>query len=380
MIKKLKREIILIGGYRLKRSISLLMAFILSTNFLLEGCIRNNSKRTLKIFNWGEYISDGTDGTIDVIKEFEKETGINVVAYDTYDSNEQMYAKLKSGGADYDIIFPSDYMVSRLIDEDMLLKIDKDKLTNYNEINDEFKGDKREFDKSNEYSVPYTWGTVGLIYNKDLISKLMGDNSEYNVDGFDFLWNEKLDDNILMFINSRDSFAIAEKLLGYSLNTIDINEITRASNKLKEQKSLVQSYLMDEMFDKMLENEAAISPAYSGDIITMTKLNSNLSYCFPKEGSNLFVDCVSIPKSSKNYDNALKFIDFLSKPQIAKANCEFINYSTPNIGAYNLLDDEMKNNKIAYPDEDILNRCESFVNLPKEILSEMENLWIKIRK
>lgn len=368
----------------MKKIVSILVAaaMALSSSAMLTSCGDDfvGSNGELKIFNWGEYISDGTDGSMDIISEFEKETGIKVSAYDTYDSNEQMYAKIKSGSVDYDIVIPSDYMISRMIQEDMLEKIDYENLTNYDQIIDDYKGSALGYDPTDEYSVPYTWGTVGIVYNKAMVEEATGQKAEAAVTGWDAFWNEDFSNNMFMFINSRDSFGIAQKLLGYSFNETEEGTLNAAAEKLKEQKPLVQAYVMDEMFDKMENSEAAISPAYAGDIVTMMGTNEDLAYCFPKEGSNIFTDAICIVKGSANKTNAEKFIDFLCKPEAAKENIEFINYSTPNSGAYSLLDDETKNNEIIYPGADVLAQCEAFLHLPEETNELMERLWTEIRK
>lgn len=367
----------------MKKKLSLILCTLITVlpAFIFSGCSEQEaSSNELKIFNWGEYISDGTDGSMDVIEEFEKETGITVTAYDTYDSNEQMYAKLKSGSVDYDIIFPSDYMITRLIEEDMIQPIDIENMENYSQVSQEYTGSTLGYDSTNSYSVPYTWGTVGIIYNAPMVEELTGRPAEEVITGWDAFWNPALDDNIYMFINSRDSFAIAEKLLGFSLNETKPEKLEEAADLLKEQKPLVQAYLMDEMFDKMENGEAAISPAYSGDIAAMMEANDDLKYCFPKEGCNIFVDGVCITKNAKNVENAQKFIDFLCRPDVALANAEFIQYSTPIIGAYNMLDESVRENQIVYPSSEQLANCESFISLPTETAEQMENLWIDIRK
>lgn len=333
----------------------------------------------IKIFCWGEYIADGTFGSLDVINEFEKETKIRVSVFSTFDSNEQMYAKLKSNSASYDIIMPSDYMISRLIAEDMIQKINISEITNYTQVMDKCKGSVCGYDPTDEYSVPYSWGTLGLVYNGPLIEQLTGQSANEIVKGWDALWNKKLAKEMFMFINSRDSFGIAEKYLGYSLNTTNVCELKNAYNALKEQKPLVQAYIMDEIFDKMENNEAAIAPAYSGDIITMMNENDKLSYCFPEQGSNIFVDGICIPKNAKNIQNAHKFIDFLCKPNIAAANAQYISYSTPNVGAWEKLDDSLKYNKIAYPPDEIINKCETYMYLPPSVNSYIESSWTEIR-
>ncbi|MGN1095785.1 MAG: ABC transporter substrate-binding protein, partial [Eubacteriales bacterium] len=236
---------------------------------------------TLYVYNWGEYISDGSDGTLDVIAEFEKLTGIDV-EYTTFDSNESLYAKLKSGSANYDVIIPSEYMISRLAESGMLYKLDMSNIPNFDKyVDSAYKN--LEYDTKNEYSVPYTWGTVGIIYNTKYVA-------EEDVTGWDMLWNEKYAGKILMFDNSRDAFAIALRKLGYSTNTTSEDEIRAAADELSKQKGVVQAYVMDKIFDKMQDENAYIAPYYAGDFLTMHEKNPNLAFLFPPEGTNLFVD------------------------------------------------------------------------------------------
>lgn len=347
---------------------------------MLKSTKTNNFKNgEIKIFCWGQYISDGTDNSLNILETFEKEENIKVAAFNTFDSCEQMYAKLKNGNSNYDIIFTSDYMVKRLIDENLIQKIDKSKLKNYKNIMDSCKGSFWGFDKYDMYSVPYSWGHVAIIYNEPYINQLTGKDAKSVVTGLDALWDRRLKQEILMFIGSRDSFSIAQKILKNSINTTNEKHIHRAAKLLKNQKKLIQAYVMDEMFDKMENNEAAISLAYSGDIMKMMENNKNLRYCFPKEGTNVFIDTVCIPSNAKNVNNALKFIDFLCKDYIAKANAEFSSYSTPNKAAWALLDDNIKNNKIAYPDKETLKKCEVHLPLPKKLNELIETLWANIR-
>ncbi len=363
----------------MKRS-KTIVAFFLIAAFLCGCTPQKQPLKELKIFNWGEYMADGSDGGMNVLKKFESETGIHVTTYDTYDSNEQMYAKIKSGSADYDLVFPSDYMISRMISEDMLQPISFDNIPNSRYILDEYTGKVRGYDPTGAYSVPYTWGTVGIVYNRPLVEQKTGQKASDVVQGWDAFWNPKLSDSMYMFINARDSFAIAEKRLGLSLNETDPEKLRQAAELLEEQKPMVQAYVMDEMFDKMENGEAAISPAYAGDIITMMEENSDLAYCFPKEGTNLFVDAACILKNAKHKENAEAFINFINRPDVAQANSSFIHYSTPNRGAYDLLSEDLKANEIAYPSPDRLRLCETFVNLPPETVALTEELWLKIRK
>lgn len=326
---------------------------------------------TINVYNWGEYIPTGEDGTPDLNSEFTKLTGISV-NYSTYATNEELYAKLKGGGASYDIIIPSDYMVSRMIKEDMLLPLDNDNIPNRKFIMDTFKNP--EYDETSQYSVPYTWGTVGIIYNKNKT-----DLTEDEID-WDVLWNENYADEILMFDNPRDAFAIAQTMLGYSLNTEDKKELKASADLLKEQKKLVQAYVMDEIFDKMGAGEAAFAPYYAGDAVSMMDEYEHLGFVVPKSGTNLFVDAMCIPKGSKQKEAAEMYINFMCEPEAAYAVADFIGYSTPNIGAYELLDDEVKNDGISYPDDDFMqNHATVFKNLSDEANLTMQSLWTNMK-
>ena len=323
---------------------------------------------SINVYNWGEYISDGAEeGTINVNKEFEELTGIKV-NYSTYASNEELYAKLKSGGASYDIIIPSDYMIGRMVKEDMLEPLNFENIPNFQHINEQFVNPA--YDPDNAYSVPYTWGTVGIIYNTTMVD---GD-----VDSWDILWDARYMGDILMFANSRDAFAIAQKRLGYSFNSGNADELEKAAESLKEQKPLVQAYVMDEIFDKMQAGEAALAQYYAGDAITMIADNPDLAFAFPKEGTNRFVDAICIPKGSQQKEAAEMYINFLCEPEVGLANCEYIGYSTPNDGAMELLDDEVKNNPIAYPSDEILENTETFLSLPDDANRLMDKLWTDI--
>lgn len=328
-----------------------------------------DSGAELNVSNWGEYISDGTDGTIDVIDEFEKLTGIKT-NYVTYATNEELYAKMKANAADYDIIIPSDYMISKMKEEGMLEKLDFSNIPNYGYISEDYKN--LEFDLQNEYSVPYFWGTVGIIYNKNIVTE-----DDF---GWDILWDEKYKDNILMFDNPRDAFAIAENILGYSLNTEDEDELNKAAELLKEQKPLVQAYVMDEIFDKMSAGEAALAPYYAGDAVTLLADYDFLDFCVPQSGTNMFVDSICIPKGAANKKAAEMFINFLLEPQIGLANTEAVGYSTPNTEVYKLLPEELINDGISYPTSEYLeSKTEAFKDLANGGDERMSELWTEIR-
>lgn len=322
---------------------------------------------TLSVYNWGEYLSDGSDGLMDIDKEFTALTGIKI-NQTNFATNEEMYAKIKSGGTNYDIIIPSDYMIARMIKEDMLEKLDYSNFPNAKYLDPRF--DENSYDPHNVYSVPYAWNTVGIIYNKKMVTE--------KIDSWNILWDEKYADKILMFDNSRDAFGLTLKMLGYSLNTEDPEELRQAAEKLKEQKPLVQSYLMDQTHNKMIGNEAALAPYYSGEATLMQVDNPDIDVAFPKEGTNLFMDSVCIPKGSRNKEAAEMYINFLNEPDVACDNIEYIGYSTPNLGAFQLLDDEVKENPIIYPDQDILDNTEQFTYLSEETNLLMDQLWTQV--
>ena len=327
---------------------------------------------SINVYNWGEYISTGADeGTIDVNGEFEKLTGIKV-NYTNYATNEELYAKLKGGAASYDVIIPSDYMISKMIKEGMVQKLDMDNIPNYSYIMDNFRD--LAYDPANEYSVPYTWGTVGIIYDETVI-----DIPEEEID-WDILWNEDYADQILMFDNPRDAFAIAELMLGYSLNTEDPEELEAAAEKLKKQKKIVQGYVMDEIFDKMGAGDALIVPYYAGDALTILEDNDSLNFVVPKSGTNLFIDAMCIPSNAKNKEAAEMYINFMCEPDIAYANIDYICYSTPHQAAYDMLDEEVRESPVSYPDSEfIADKTTVFVNLSDEANLKMQTLWTEMK-
>ncbi len=314
---------------------------------------------TLNVYNWGEYISNGTDGSMDVVKEFENLTGIRV-NYTTYDTNESLYAKLKSGGGNYDVIIPSDYMIGKMAAEGMLEELDPANIPNAALIGEAYRS--KPFDPQNKYSVAYTWGLVCIVYNRTMVDE--GDLEQ----GWGILWDEKYAGQVLMFNNSRDAFAIAGKLLGNSINPGSVQEIEQAAEKLKEQKSVVQSYVMDEVFDKMGGGEAALAPYYVGDGVTMMADNPDLAMFIPAEGTNIYIDAMCIPKGSRNKEAAEMFINFMCETQVALANAEYICYSSPQVEVPALLDEETRENEMMYPGADMLSLCETMLEvLPDEL-------------
>ena len=327
---------------------------------------------SINVYNWGEYISTGADeGTLNVNAEFTKLTGIQV-NYTTYPSNEDLYSKLKNGGASYDVVIPSDYMISKMIKEEMIQPINLDNIPNFKYIQDNFVNPA--YDPENLYSVPYTWGTVGIIYNTTQI-----DVPEEEID-WDILWDETYSDQILMFDNPRDAFAIAEIMCGFSLNTEDHDELIIASERLKEQKSVVQAYVMDEIFDKMAAGDAWLAPYYAGDALTILEENEDLAFVVPQSGTNLFVDAMCIPTGAKQKEAAEMYINFMCEPDIAFANIDYICYSTPHSAAFEMLDEEVQTDPVSYPSDEYLeSNTTVFVNLSDEANSQMQTLWTEMK-
>ena len=326
---------------------------------------------TLNVYNWGQYIADGSDGSMEVIAEFQKRYPHIKVNYSTYDSNEIMYSKLANGGITVDVIIPSDYMIARLIQEDMLLPLNFDNIPNYQYIDEDFRNTA--YDPENTYSVPYTWGTVGILYNTKYVA-------EEDVTGWELLWNEKYADRILTFGNSRDAFGIAQFMLGYDINTTDKAELDACAELLKQQKPVLQQYVMDEIFAIMQNEEAWIAPYYAGDCLTMMGENENLDFFLPgHQGFNMFIDAMCIPTCAKEKEAAELFINFLCDPEIAGANMDWICYGTPISKAKEFMDPETVSDPVTYPDAESLVNGSSFAYLPEEITRYMESLFMEVR-
>lgn len=353
------------------RFLSLVLTMLLTLP-LAAGCLTAaaaDETVTINVYNWGQYISDGTDGYIDVNAAFTEATGIQV-NYMTYDTNESLYTKLKTGGSTYDIIIPSDYMAGRLIDEGLVQPLNFDNIPNYQYIGEAYKNTA--YDPDNAYSVPYTWGTVGVIYNKKYVDAA-------DIGSWNLLWNEKYAGKILMFDNNRDAFAIAESSLGYSLNTTDEAELRACADYLEQQKPLVQQYVMDQIFDKMIREEAWIAPYYAGDYLWMLDENEDLGFFFPEEGFNMFIDCFMIPTSAEHKAEAEAYINFLLNPEVCGENLEYLGYSAPEDEAKKYMDPEISSSEIAYPTAETLANSESFLYLPAETNQLMDALWLEVK-
>ena len=320
---------------------------------------------SINVYNWGEYISDGSDDTMDINAEFTALTGIRVY-YSTYATNEELYSKLRGGASSYDVIIPSDYMIARMIGENMLEPLDFANIPNYRYIGEDYLSPV--YDPEDVYSVPYTWGITGIIYNTEMVF-------EDEVNSWDILWDEKYMGQILMFSNPRDAFGIAQKRLGYSMNTTDPAELNACFEDLKAQKPLVQAYVMDEIFDKMLGGEAALAPYYAGDAVTMIGENPSLAFAAPEEGVNKFADAMCIPVGSRQKQAAEMYINFMCEPEVAAANADYIGYATPNTAALELLDAEVTEDPVAYPPEEVMDKAEAFGTLPRDASLLMDTLW-----
>lgn len=329
---------------------------------LFTGCGKDTTQEVVNVYNWGENIDES------IFDDFEEATGIKV-KYKVYDTNEQLYAVMKQGGVNYDVIIPSDYMISRMIEEDMLEKIDYSNVPNLSKIDPAYLN--AEFDPNQEYSVPYTTGVVGIIYNTTMV--------DGPVTSWKTLFDANYDKQILQFDNSRDAFATALFYLGYSVNTTDPAELEEAYQLLVEQKSYLQGYVMDQVFDKLEGGEAAIGVYYAGDALTMMDVNPDLAFCIPEEGTNSFIDAMCIPKGAANKANAEAFINFMCETDIALRNMDVTGYATPSAEAFAELDEETQNNEVLFPAKEVLDKCETFVNLPSDTLELYNEYWRRLK-
>ncbi len=322
---------------------------------------------TVNVYNWGEYISDGSDGSMDVVKEFERLTGANV-NYTNFESNENMYSKLAGGGVSYDVIAPSDYMIERLIDENMLLELDYNNIPNMKYIRDDCKN--LYFDPEQKYTVCFNTGYTILMYNKKLVQE--------KPDSWSVLWDEQYKGKVLMFNNSRDAFAIAQLILGQNLNTDKEQDWIDSANLLAEQRDKVNPvYVMDEVFNLMESGEYAFATYYAGDYVLINENNEDIGYVYPKEGVNAFYDAFCIPTCSQNKKGAEAFINFMHEPQVAYENVEYIYYASANKTVEENKESSLYGNKAVYPDK--IPKSQTFSNLPQSTLELQNTLWSKVK-
>lgn len=351
----------------LRLAIPLLLVAVLAGGgaFYYFAGAKDAGSEKLIVYNWGDYVDPKT------IELFEEETGISVT-YEEYETNEIMYPKILSGAIAYDVVCPSDYMIQRMIENDLLAKLNLDNIPNIKNMDSIYMEQSRSFDPGNAYSVPYCVGTVGILYNKTMVHE--------PVDSWDILWDSKYADSILMQDSVRDAFAVALKRRGYSLNSSKVDQLIQAKDDLIAQKPLVQAYVVDQVRDKMIGNEAALGVIYSGEAGYTKRENPNLEYVIPKEGSNVWIDSWVIPKNAKNKENAEKFINFMCRPDIALMNFEYLTYATPNKAARALIkDEETRNSKILFPNAEDLTNCETFQFLGDDVDSYYNELWNKVK-
>jgi spermidine/putrescine transport system substrate-binding protein len=346
---------------KIKKFASLAMAVMVSTA-IFAGCGSKSNKVTINVFNWGEYIDE------DILKDFTKETGIKV-NYETYATNEEMYEKVKSGTTSYDLIAPSDYMLERMIKEDLVQEIDFSKLPNYKNIDDRYKN--LAYDPGNKYSIPYMWGTIGIIYDKTKIKD--------NIDSWNALWDSKYKNDIFMSDDMRNSIGISLKRLGYSLNSTKEEELKKATEELiKQRNDLNAVYIGDQVKDSLRSGEKNIAVIYSGDAsVLKDEKPDRFEYIIPKEGTNLWFDVWAIPKTAKHKEETEKFLNYLLDAKVNKKNVDYIGYATPNKATFELLDAEVKNDKSAYPGKEVLDKSEVFVDLG-EARKLYNDAWLKI--
>lgn len=347
----------------MKKSLVLLLCLCLG--LMTIGCGGKSSPNgKVVVFNWGEYIDP------DVLTMFQEETGIEVV-YDEFETNEIMYPKVESGAAKYDVICPSDYMIQKMIEHDLLAEINFDNVPNSTNIGKDYWNQSKQFDPDNKYSVPYCWGTVGILYNKTMVDE--------PITSWSALWDEKYADNILMQDSVRDAFMVALSYAGHSINSTDPAQLEEARDLLIQQKPLTQAYVIDQVRDKMIGGEAAIGVIYSGEAIFTQRENPDLEYVIPEEGTNIWIDSWVIPKNAENKENAEKFIDYMCRADIALKNFDYITYSTPNEAAKELIEDEaIKNSKIAFPDFSQY-KLSTFSYLGEEMDEYYNQLWKEVK-
>lgn len=338
---------------------------LLLSSLFLMSCSPKEEEEALVILNYGKYIEP------EVIEQFEEETGINI-KYEEYESPEEMYTKYKAGAIHYDLICTSDYMVEKLINEGEVLELDYDNIPLVSNLDKKYFEYAQSFDPENKYSIPYFFGTLGILYDSTKV-----DASE--VDSWDVLWDPKYKGSIIMENSVRDSFAPALRRLGYSINSTNEEELEEALTMLCDQKELVYSYLVDASADEMIAGNASMALIYSGEAAYAQDYNENLKYSVPKEGSNMWIDSWFIPKSSQNRENAELFLNFLCREDIAMKNFDYVWYATPNTKVFDALDEEVQNDTTIFADEETLDNCEIYHRLDEEATQMYDYLWKRLK-
>jgi len=353
IVKKIKNAKKLFGVFMAALMVTMLVP--------LSGC-GGNSDEVIRIFNWGDFMDES------IFEDFRAQTGIQVII-SYYASNEEMYARISSGGgSEFDLIFPSDYKIEQMIREGLLAPINFNNIPNLRYIDERFFD--LPFDPDNRYSVPYKWGTLGILYNTTMVGNTV-------VDSWDVLWDSQFAGNIFMYDSMRDSFAVALKRLGYSLNTTNIDELHAARDSLIEQRPLVRAFVTDDVKNAMIVGEAALAVVYSGDAMFSISQNPDLNYVVPREGSNIWFDSAVIPAGARNQAGAEAFINFINDPQIAMRNTMYTGFSTTNRGALELLPEEMSNNPIYWPSDEVYYRSEAFIDLG-EFTHAFNRAWTEV--
>ena len=339
-----------------------LLCILVTLALMLPVCA--SAQEVVNVFNWEDYIDES------VLAQFEQETGIHV-NYMRFTTNEDMIVQVEANPGAFDVCFPSDYIVERMLGKDMLAEINYDKVPNAQYILENLRSP--DYDPNNVHSLPYMWGTVGILYNTTMV--------EEPVDSWGILWDSKYKSNVFMLDSFRDSMGVTLKYLGHSMNTRDIIALESCKDKLIEQKKngIVKAYQVDETKDKMVAGEAALAVMWSGDAQYAIDLNPDLAYSIPSEGSNIWIDAMVIPKNAQNMDNALKFVDFLCRPDIAQKNCEAIWYSSPNSGAIELMGEDYTENPVMNPTDEEVARCEFFHDIDETFMPVYTALWQEVK-
>jgi Spermidine/putrescine-binding periplasmic protein len=329
----------------------------------LEKSTGMSGAKVVNIYNWGDYIDP------DLLTKFEKESGYKV-NYDTFDSNEAMFTKIQQGGTSYDIAIPSEYMIEKMMDEKLLIQLDHQKIKGLDNIDSRFLD--LSFDPKNQYSIPYFWGTLGIIYNDKFVKA-------EEMTSWDDLWRPELKNNLMLIDGAREVIGLGLNSLGYSLNSTNQTELDEAVKKLRTMMPNVKAVVADEIKMYMANEESAVAVTFSGEAADMMWENEHLHYVIPKEGSNLWFDNIVIPKTAANVDGAYDFINFMLRPENAAQNAEYIGYSTPNKKALDLLPDEITQDKQFYPSDDLMSHLEVYKNLGPDYLGIYNDLFLELK-